>query len=292
MSVLIAVALSVGLIDGLAKSTSQTASTAPTYPKTFIQDVTDGSDKYRQSKQPQHPRLPSTPKASSKPSLFTRLRHIEEKPVEAFMRRLRNSSAYEPLKWWNNLGSPWEQAYGFGKSVANLAQGLNTLQQLTSPLHWVIDPQGQLRQTTELAKAVQFSVEHPGEFLKELGDWEDLKHGRIARWEGYLAEQILEERLTGGSGVFTRVMVKAGGATKAAQDARADGTIAVPPVVHSTHLPTPQVGVSVAKSHSGRSTHLPTPQVGASVAKSHSGRSTHLPTPRVGASVGASVARR
>jgi RHS repeat-associated protein len=112
---------------------------------------------------------------------------------------------------WNwSVGQASEFVTGLWSGLAELGQGL-----LSGVVLGAQCITGQLSCVEKLAGIASAIAKDPGKFLGSLIDWEDLSHGRIARWLGHLTPQIVLLLATDGAG---NAIAKGGDVTSLATD--------------------------------------------------------------------------
>jgi hypothetical protein len=128
--------------------------------------------------------------------------------------------------WWQDVGdavgdaASWtgDQALGVGKGVGEgvvgIGQGAYMLYRL-SPTNALINRDDFDESWDGMGKAAQFAWDHPGEFGKQVANWEDLKEGRYGEWIGNLGPDAVLAVATGGAGTAVSRATRTARATKA-----------------------------------------------------------------------------
>jgi hypothetical protein len=122
----------------------------------------------------------------------------------------------------------WDQAKqvpgGVWEGTKGIYEGGKFLYELnpTNPQN-LMHPDQLLDKYKQLGTAGKYAFEHPGEFGKQLINWEDLSHGRYGEWAGNLVPDLLLAIGTGGAGTA----VSRGAKVARATDRLAEGSEAL-----------------------------------------------------------------
>jgi hypothetical protein len=88
---------------------------------------------------------------------------------------------------------------GFGEGVVGIGEGAWLLYRL-SPNNAITRPGDFKNAWSDTGKAAEFAWDNPGEFGKQVANWEDLKEGRYGEWIGNLGPDAVLAVATGGTG--------------------------------------------------------------------------------------------
>jgi hypothetical protein len=113
--------------------------------------------------------------------------------------------------WWQDVGdaigdgASWTAdqtvglGKGFGEGVVGIGEGAYMLYRL-SPTNAIVNPDDYEESWRGMGDAATFAWNNPGEFGKQVANWEDLKEGRYGEWVGNLGPDAVLAVATGGAG--------------------------------------------------------------------------------------------
>jgi hypothetical protein len=136
----------------------------------------------------------------------------------------------EDKPWWKDVGDAvtdgaewtWNQAKqvpgGVVEGVKGVYEGGKFLYEATpTPVNLLLHRERTMERWQQLGDAGEYAVENPGEFAKQMINYEDLAAGRYGEWLGNLAPDAAAAIMTGGAGAV---------ATRSARTAKATAKLA------------------------------------------------------------------
>jgi hypothetical protein len=110
----------------------------------------------------------------------------------------------EDKPWWQDaLGWTGDQAGGLATGAWDGVKGLGeagAMAYRASLINAVVDKDSFDRQWDQLGAGASYAWQHPGEFAKQVVNYEDLSHGRVGEWLGGLAPDAALAFGTAGAG--------------------------------------------------------------------------------------------
>jgi hypothetical protein len=111
----------------------------------------------------------------------------------------------EDKPWWEDAaGWTGDQFVGFGSGAWEGVKGLGSAGVMVyraSPVNALIDRDSFTNQWDQLGQGAQYAWDNPGEFAKQVVNYEDLSNGRVGEWLGGLAPDAVIGVATAGTGV-------------------------------------------------------------------------------------------